>query len=128
MRKTKIVCTLGPATDDDAVLKELMLCGMDVARINFSHGTHAEQLVRINKFKKVRDEVNKPIALLLDTKGPEIRIKTFKDGQVTLKEGQTFTLVAEDIEGDNEKVSVSFENLANDVHGYQEKRQKLFHH
>jgi len=116
MRKTKIVCTLGPATDDDAVLKELMLCGMDVARINFSHGTHAEQLVRINKFKKVRDEVNKPIALLLDTKGPEIRIKTFKDGQVTLKEGQTFTLVAEDIEGDNEKVSVSFENLANDVH------------
>ncbi len=115
MRKTKIVCTLGPSTDDDAVLRELMLCGMDVARVNFSHGTHEEQLVRINKFKKVREEVGKPIALLLDTKGPEIRIGTFSEQKVTLVEGQTFTLMHDDIDGDNEKVSVTYKKLAQDV-------------
>lgn len=115
MRKTKIVCTLGPSTDDDAVLKELMMCGMDVARINFSHGTHEEQLVRINKFKKVREETGKPIALLLDTKGPEIRIGTFQEKKVSLEAGQTFTLVQDDIEGTKEKVTVTYKKLAKDV-------------
>ena len=88
MRKTKIVCTLGPATDDENVLREMMKSGMNVARINFSHGNSTDQLERIKAFKKVREELGLPIALLLDTKGPEIRIKTFKSGEAELSEGQ----------------------------------------
>ena len=83
MRKTKIICTLGPATDDERVLRELMLSGMNVARVNFSHQTHEEQLKRISVVKRLRKELNLPIALLADTKGPEIRIGTFKTPKVT---------------------------------------------
>ena len=84
MRKTKIICTMGPATESEQVLRELMIAGMDVARINFSHGTHEEALRKFNLIKKVRAEVGKPVAILLDTKGPEIRLKTFKEGKVHL--------------------------------------------
>lgn len=115
MRKTKIICTLGPSTDDPKVLKELMLNGMNVARLNFSHGTHEEQLARANAVKKLRDELDLPIALLLDTKGPEIRVKTFKNGQVELKAGDTFTFYSEDVEGDENGVTVTYPDLASDL-------------
>ncbi len=115
MRKTKIVCTMGPATDSEAVLRDLMLAGMDVARLNFSHGTHEEALVRMNRIKKVREELDIPVAILLDTKGPEIRIKDFKDGKVTLVEGQKFTLCTEDVEGDENQVSITYPDLPKDV-------------
>ncbi len=116
MRKTKIVCTMGPATDDEHVLKELMLAGMDVARLNFSHGTHEEAKARMDRIKKVREELDLPVAILLDTKGPEIRVKTFKDGKVTLKEGQTFTLHTDDVEGDETQVSITYADLPKDIH------------
>lgn len=106
---------MGPATDDEAVLKELMLAGMDVARLNFSHGTHEEALERMNKIKKVREALNKPVAILLDTKGPEIRTKTFKNGKVHLKEGQRFTLCTYDVEGDDTQVSITYPDLPKDV-------------
>ncbi len=115
MRRTKIICTMGPATDDEKVLKELILAGMDVARLNFSHGTHEEALVRINRIKKVRDELDLPVAILLDTKGPEIRLKTFKEGKVELKPGQKFDLHTDDVEGDESKVSITYPNLTKDV-------------
>ncbi|MDD6485161.1 MAG: pyruvate kinase [Clostridiales bacterium] len=115
MRRTKIVCTMGPATDNESVLKELMLAGMDVARLNFSHGTHEEALERINKIKKVREEVKKPVAILLDTKGPEIRTKTFKGGKAELKEGQKFNLYTDDVEGDENGVSITYPDLPKDV-------------
>lgn len=115
MRRTKIICTMGPATDSEEVLKDLMLAGMDVARLNFSHGTHEEALERINRIKKVREELDIPVAILLDTKGPEVRIKDFKDGKAELKEGQKFTLCTDDVEGDETQVSVTYANLPNDV-------------
>lgn len=115
MRRTKIICTMGPATDNEEVLRSLMLAGMDVARLNFSHGTHEEALKRINLIKKVRDELDIPVAILLDTKGPEVRIKDFKDGKATLKEGQKFTLCTGDVEGNDEQVSVTYHNLPKDV-------------
>ena len=111
MRKTKIICTLGPATDNESVLRELMLAGMDVARLNFSHQTNAEQKVRIDMVKKLREELNLPDALLLDTKGPEIRTGNFSQTKVTLKEGQTFTLTTRDVEGDDKIVSITFPRL-----------------
>ena len=101
-KKTKIVCTMGPATDDDAVLKQLMLEGMDIARLNFSHGDHEEQLGRIKRIKRFREELNIPIAILLDTKGPEIRTGLLDtDGDVELKEGQEFVLTTRDIKGND---------------------------
>ena len=103
MRKTKIICTLGPSTDKDGVLEELVKEGMNVARFNFSHGLHDEQKGRIDKLKEIRTRLNKPVAALLDTKGPEIRIREFENGKVTLKEGQEFTLTTEEIVG-NEKI------------------------
>lgn len=106
---------MGPATDSEEVLRDLMLSGMDVARLNFSHGTHEEALVRINRIKKVRDELDIPVAILLDTKGPEVRIKDFKDGKVELKEGQNFTLCTEDVEGDENQVSITYADLPKDV-------------
>ena len=116
MRKTKIVCTMGPATEDEQVLRELMKAGMDVARINFSHGTHEEAKIKMDKIKKLREELDLPVAILLDTKGPEIRIKKFRDGKVTLKEGQTFTLCTDDVEGDETKVSITYPDLPKDIH------------
>lgn len=115
MRKTKIVCTLGPATDDLNVLRQLMINGMNVARINFSHGDHAEHKRRIDQFKKLRDELNLPVALLLDTKGPEIRIRDFAEGCVTLKNDELFTLTTDDIEGDEHKVSVTYDKLPKEI-------------
>lgn len=115
MRKTKIVCTMGPATDDDKVLRDLMLAGMDVARLNFSHGTHEEAKARIDRIKRIREELDLPVAILLDTKGPEIRLKSFKDGKATLCEGDKFTLYTSDVEGDETGVSITYKNLTKDI-------------
>ena len=115
-KKTKIVCTMGPATDDDAVLKQLMLEGMDIARLNFSHGDHEEQLGRIKRIKRFREELNIPIAILLDTKGPEIRTGLLDtDGDVELKEGQEFVLTTRDIKGNDSIVGITYEELPQDV-------------
>lgn len=114
-RKTKIICTLGPATDNEETLRQLMLNGMNTARLNFSHGSYEEQKKRIDLVKKVREELNLPIPLLLDTKGPEIRIGNFTEGKVELKTGQLFTLTPEDIDGTNEIASISYKDLAKDV-------------
>ncbi len=116
MRKTKIICTLGPAVDDHDILKKLMQKGMDVARINFSHGSHQEHKKRIDAFKKVRDEVGRPVPLLLDTKGPEIRTGRFEDGEITLVEGDTFILVNNDIIGNNKQSTITYKELYRDVH------------
>lgn len=116
MRKTKIICTLGPSTDDEKTLKQLILSGMDVARFNFSHGSHEEHLKRLKKIEKLRDELGYPIATLLDTKGPEIRIGTFKDHKkILLNEGQTFILTSREIEGDETQVSITYPNLIYDI-------------
>ena len=115
MRKTKIICTLGPATDDPEVLKQLMLNGMDVARVNMSHQDHDAQRVRINAVKKLREELNLPVALLLDTKGPEIRTGNFSAPKIELVEGQAFTLTTNDVTGDNTVSSVTFQGLPHDV-------------
>ena len=111
MRKTKIICTMGPAVDDEEKLRELMLNGMDAARFNFSHGTHESHLATLNKVKRVRDELGIAVATILDTKGPEIRIKTFENGPVTLAEGDKFTLTTRDVPGDASIVSVTYADL-----------------
>lgn len=115
MRKTKIICTLGPAVDNPDILEKLMLAGMDVARINFSHGNYEEQQDRIERVKEVRKRVNKPISLLLDTKGPEIRIGKFANDEIVLENGDVFTLTNEDILGNKTKVSITYKNLYNEV-------------
>lgn len=115
MRKTKIVCTIGPASDNEDTLRELMRAGMNVARINFSHGGYEEQKEKIERIKKVREELNLPVALLLDTKGPEIRIGKFKEDKVYLEEGDVFALTPEEILGTKEEFSVSYKNLYNEV-------------
>ena len=111
MRRTKIVCTLGPATDDYAVLKAMARAGMNVARLNFSHGDYEQHRSRIEMVKRARKELALPIAILLDTKGPEIRVKTFKDGKVELKKGDKFTFTTREIEGDEKAVSITYEDL-----------------
>lgn len=115
MRKTKIVCTIGPASKDRETLKKMLEAGMNVARLNFSHGTHKEHGETIKIFRNVRDEMGIPAAVLLDTKGPEIRIKNFKDGQVDLVEGQEFTITTRELEGDQNIVSVTYENFPKEV-------------
>ena len=115
MRKTKIVCTLGPATDNEDVLRKLMLAGMNVARFNFSHGSHKEQLVKYNRVLKVRRELGLPVATLLDTKGPEIRLRDFEGGKVELVSGQQFILTTEEIMGTAQKATISYKNLKNDI-------------
>ena len=114
-RKTKIVCTLGPACSDEKTLREMCLAGMNVARLNFSHNTLEDHLKRIESIKKIRKELDIPIAILLDTKGPEYRIKTFEKGKVTLNEGDIFTFTAEEIVGNESRVSVNYKGLANDL-------------
>ena len=115
MRKTKIVCTIGPACDSEETLRAMMLAGMNVARLNFSHGTHAEHQVRIDRIKKLRAELDLPIAIMLDTKGPEYRIGTFENGKIELHSGDTFTFTTEAVIGNAERVSVSYAGLAQDL-------------
>ncbi len=115
MRKTKIVCTVGPACNNEETLKAMCLAGMNVARINFSHGDSKSHLETIALIKKVREELNAPLAIMLDTKGPEYRIKTFKNGKVFLNDGDTFCFTPDEIEGDETRVSVSYKNLANEL-------------
>ena len=115
MRKTKIICTIGPASESEEVLTQMALAGMNVARLNFSHGTHEEQKQKMDMVKKVREKLNLPIAILLDTKGPEYRIKTFKKGKVMVNAGDTFTFTTEDVEGDETRVSVNYKNLHNEM-------------
>lgn len=115
IRKTKIICTLGPATDDPEVLRQLMINGMDVARVNFSHQTHPEHLERIRVLKKMREELHIPVALLADTKGPEIRLGKLEPNKITLNEGQTFTLTTVEMIGNEQRASISFEGLPHDV-------------
>lgn len=113
MRKTKIICTLGPACDNEEILRNMMLNGLDCARLNFSHGTHEEQKVRMDRVKKLRNELNIPLPILLDTKGPEIRVRLFKDGKVSLKAGQEFTFCSDyDLIGDETKVGLTYPDLA----------------
>lgn len=111
MRKTKIVCTIGPASESEEVLTGMCLAGMNVARLNFSHGTHEDHLKNIELIKKVREKLELPIAILLDTKGPEYRIKTFKDGKIFLNDGDKFTFTTEETEGDISRVSVNYKDL-----------------
>ncbi len=115
MRKTKIVCTLGPATDKEGVLREMLLAGMNVARFNFSHGDHAGHKVRLDQLKALREELDLPVAAMLDTKGPEVRLKSFKNGSVELKEGAEFTLCTTDVEGDETRCSITYSDLPGDV-------------
>lgn len=111
MRKTKIVCTLGPASSDERVMADMLRAGMDVARLNFSHGTHEMHREMIEKFRRVRDSLKRPAAVMLDTKGPEIRLGQFKNKKVTLTAGQAFTLTAREIEGDENVVSITYKDL-----------------
>ena len=115
MRKTKIVCTIGPACSTEETMTELCLAGMNVARLNFSHGTHEQHLEKINLIKKVREKLNVPIAIMLDTKGPEYRIKSFENGKVFLKDGDTFTFTTNDVVGNESCVSVTYKGMVNDL-------------
>lgn len=115
MRRTKIICTLGPASDSEATIKDLITTGMDAARFNFSHGTHESHLATLQKLKRVRDGMGAAVATILDTKGPEIRVRRFEKGQAALQEGDDFTLTTEEIAGTDVRVSVSYENLHNEL-------------
>lgn len=116
MRKTKIVCTIGPSSQNEEKLKELMLAGMNVARFNFSHGDHEEQAMKLDTMRKVSRELNLPVAALLDTKGPEIRLGDFAEGKVFLEPGQKFILTTKEVEGTVEKATITYKNLVKDVH------------
>ena len=115
MRKTKIICTIGPSSEAEERLEELMLAGMNVARFNFSHGTHEEQKEKYERLIKVREKLDLPVAALIDTKGPEIRLRDFEGGKVELKAGQAFTLTTEEMLGNSEKAAISYKNLKNDI-------------
>ena len=115
MRKTKIVCTLGPSTDREGVLREMIQAGMNVARFNFSHGTHAEHKARLDALKALREELDAPVAAMLDTKGPEVRLKDFAGGRVHLTAGQEFTLTTVQVEGDAHRCSITYGELPGDV-------------
>ena len=115
MRKTKIICTIGPASENEETLTQMCLAGMNVARLNFSHGTHEEQQKKVDLIKKVREKLGLPIAIMLDTKGPEYRIKTFKDGKIQLKEGDAFIFTTDEVEGDETRVSVTYKRLIEDL-------------
>jgi pyruvate kinase len=115
MRKTKIVCTIGPASESEETLIAMCRAGMNTARLNFSHGSHEEHHRRIELIKKVRESLDMPVAIMQDTKGPEFRIKTFQDGKITLKEGDTFTFTTKDVPGTQERVAVNFKGLASSL-------------
>ena len=111
MRKTKIICTIGPASENEEILTQMCLAGMNVARLNFSHGTYPEHERKIALIKKVREKLNLPVAILLDTKGPEYRIRTFADGKVQIAEGAYFTFTVDEVEGDESRVSQMIYNF-----------------
>ena len=115
MRKTKIICTIGPASENEETLTQMCLAGMNVARLNFSHGSYEEQGKRIALIKKVRQKLGLPIAIMLDTKGPEYRIRTFASGKVNIEDGADFTFTTDEVEGDETRVSVSYKNLHNEL-------------
>ena len=115
MRKTKIICTLGPAVNNEEMIRKLILCGMNAARFNFSHGSHEEHLGRLNLLKSIRDTMGYPVATILDTKGPEIRIKSFEQKSITLETGDTFTLTTREVEGTSSMVSVTYPKLHEEV-------------
>lgn len=115
MRKTKIICTIGPASESEEKLREIMLAGMNVARFNFSHGSHEEHKRKYDRIKKLRDELELPVAVMLDTKGPEIRLKDFENHKEELEAGQKFTLTTKDVMGTKDMVSVTYKQLPNDV-------------
>ena len=115
MRKTKIICTIGPASDSIERLRELMEAGMDVARFNFSHGSHQEQKEKYEKVLKARQELGLPVATLLDTKGPEIRLRDFEQGRAELVSGQQFTLTTEEVLGTAKRAAISYKNLKEDI-------------
>ena len=115
MRKTKIICTIGPASQSEEKLRELMLAGMNVARFNFSHGDHEEQHGKYDRMRKVSKELNLPIAALLDTKGPEIRLRDFEGGKVYLEAGQKFTLTTREVMGTEKMASITYKELINDI-------------
>lgn len=115
MRKTKIICTIGPASEDPKVFRQMCLAGMNVARLNFSHGTHEQHQEKIDMIKAVREELNLPIAIMLDTKGPEYRIGTFAEGRISLEDGADFCFTTRDIVGDESIVSVSYKGLCEDL-------------
>ncbi|MBR6378322.1 MAG: pyruvate kinase [Oscillospiraceae bacterium] len=115
MKKTKIICTIGPASSDEATLRRMILAGMNVARLNFSHGTHAEHKVRIDLIKKIREDMGQPVPIMLDTKGPEYRIRTFQNHKIRLEEGDPFVFTTEEIEGDESRVSVSYKGLPQEL-------------
>ncbi|MBP3718531.1 MAG: pyruvate kinase [Eubacterium sp.] len=115
MRKTKVICTIGPASDNEETLRQLIEGGMAVARFNFSHGTHEEHKKKFDLVKKVRAELRQPIAIMLDTKGPEYRIKTFEHGSITLNDGDIFTFTTDEIIGNQNRVSVSYKNLIDNL-------------
>ena len=116
MKKTKIICTIGPESEDPAIIEQLMKNGMNAARLNFSHGDFEEHGNRIKNIKKIREYLNMPVAIMLDTKGPEIRLGDFKLGKVELKDGQEFTFTTRDILGDDTIGQISYKNLPNDLH------------
>ena len=115
MKKTKIICTLGPASDTEEVISDLIDAGMNVARLNFSHGTHEDHAKKIAMVKKVRERKKAPIAIMLDTKGPEFRIGTFQNGKITLKDGDSFTFTTEDIVGDKDRVSITYKKACDQM-------------
>ena len=120
MRRTKIICTLGPAVDSEEMIRTLIRTGMDAARFNFSHGSHTEHLARLNMLKSVRDAMGRPVATILDTKGPEIRIKSFETKSITLETGDPFTLTTEDVVGNQGWVSVTYPKLHQEIQPGQE--------
>jgi len=120
MRRTKIICTLGPAVDSEDMIRTLIRTGMDAARFNFSHGSHPEHLARLNMLKAVRDAMGRPVATILDTKGPEIRIKSFETKTITLEPGDPFTLTTEDVTGNQGLVSVTYPQLHEELQPGQE--------
>ena len=115
MRKTKIICTIGPASENEEILTKMCLAGMNIARLNFSHGSHEEHQKKIELIRRVREKLNLPIAIMLDTKGPEYRIGTFAEGKIELQDGDIFTFTTEDVEGDESRVSVNYKRLIDDL-------------
>lgn len=115
MRKTKIICTIGPSSEKKEILREMCVAGMNVARLNFSHGSHEQHKQKINLIKQVREELNLPIAIMLDTKGPEYRTGTFKDGKITLNDGDLFIFTIDDVVGDQRRVSVNYKHLPQEL-------------